>query len=138
VKLSAIFFMGADEINRLHSAALAISGGLDGVRDTGLMESAAAAPQKTAFGELAHPTLARMAAALAHALAKNHAFLDGNKRTAASAASLFLVLNGVRVRFSGPWEDAFVQLAEGGLTRSDIAVRIATEMGGDVDVEIDE
>ncbi len=64
------------------------------VRDIGLLASAAARPQATAFGEDAYPTFADKAAALLHALVRNHALIDGNKRLAWSATRVFCLLNG--------------------------------------------
>ena len=69
----------------IHDRQLAEHGGTGGVRDEGLLESALARPQQLhAYGDPA-PDLADLAAALAYGLARNHPFLDGNKRTAAVA-----------------------------------------------------
>ncbi|MCI4676226.1 type II toxin-antitoxin system death-on-curing family toxin [Candidatus Mycolicibacterium alkanivorans] len=65
------------------------------VTDEGLLQSAVARPQTSAFGDDAYPTLRDKAAALLHSLARNHAFVDGNKRTAWASAWAFLRLNGV-------------------------------------------
>jgi death-on-curing protein len=67
------------------------------VRDHGLLESALARPQATAFGEDAYPTIHDKAAALMHSLARNHALVDGNKRLALAATIAFHGMNGVRV-----------------------------------------
>lgn len=64
------------------------------VRDHGLLESALARPQASAFGEDAYPTLEQKAAALLHSLARNHALVDGNKRLALAATITFLGVNG--------------------------------------------
>ena len=64
------------------------------VRDVGLLDSAAARPQSSAFGEDAYPTLALKGAALLHSIARNHALVDGNKRLAWLATVVFLDLNG--------------------------------------------
>jgi death-on-curing protein len=78
----------------IHDRQLAEHGGTGGVRDEGLLESALARPQQLhAYGDPA-PDLADLAAALAYGLARNHPFLDGNKRTAAVACETFLELNG--------------------------------------------
>ncbi len=66
------------------------------VRDVGLLDSAAQRPRSSAFGEDAYPTLALKAAALLHSLAGNHAPVDGNKRLAWLAITVFLDLNGCR------------------------------------------
>lgn len=80
----------------LHVAARAL-GGEPEVRDHGLLESALARPQATAFGKDAYPTLNEKAAALLHSLARNHALVDGNKRLALAGTIAFLGLNGIRL-----------------------------------------
>lgn len=77
----------------IHEAQLAEHGGLPGLRDEGLFLSAMARPQNVAaYGD--RPEAADLAAAYAFGLARNHAFLDGNKRTAFVVMELFLNLNG--------------------------------------------
>ena len=79
-------------IHAVHDEQIAEHGGASGLRDAGLLESAMARPmQLAAYGD-ADP--AALAAAHADGLAKNHPFVDGNKRTAFVAAELFLALNG--------------------------------------------
>ena len=78
----------------IHSAAIARFGGLDGVRDDGLLESALAQPFQTFGGEELYPTLAQKAARYAYGIASNHPFADGNKRTAAAIMGTFLRMNG--------------------------------------------
>ena len=76
----------------VHEEQLAEHGGAAGVRDAGLLESALARPRNLAhYGE---PDLCELAAAYAFGLARNHPFIDGNKRSAFVATELFLVLNG--------------------------------------------
>ena len=65
------------------------------VRDVGLLESALARPQASAFGEDAYPSLHAKAAALLHSIARNHALVDGNKRLGLAAVIAFYGLNGV-------------------------------------------
>ena len=76
----------------IHKSQIARHGGLDGVRDRGLIESALARPQNLAAS--GDPDAAEVAAAYACGLAKNHGFLDGNKRTALVVSLLFLAENG--------------------------------------------
>jgi death-on-curing protein len=71
-----------------------VMGGRHALRDRGLLESAVARPQASAFGADAYPDLASKAAALLHSLVLNHPFVDGNKRTAVLATLVFLDLNG--------------------------------------------
>ena len=79
----------------LHDESLAEHGGAAGLRDEGLLDSALARPLNlVAYGK---PDLAELAACYAVGLAKNHAFVDGNKRAAFLAMGLFLYLNGWRL-----------------------------------------
>ena len=75
-------------------------GGDPAVRDYGLLESALARPQASAFGEDAYPDIHQKAAALLHSLARNHALVDGNKRIALAATIAFLGMNGIRLTLS--------------------------------------
>lgn len=68
------------------------------VADEGLLQSSVARPQASAFGHDAYPTLWDKAAALFHSLARNHCFVDGNKRTAWASSWAFLRLNGINLR----------------------------------------
>ncbi len=79
----------------VHDEQLAEHGGAAGLRDEGLFDSALARPQQlAAYGD---PDVADLAASYAFGLARNHPFIDGNKRTAFVAAQLFLRLNGWRI-----------------------------------------
>ncbi|NJM44577.1 MAG: type II toxin-antitoxin system death-on-curing family toxin [Brachymonas sp.] len=79
----------------VHDEQLAEHGGQFGVRDMALFDSALARPQQVAaYGE---PTVARLAASYGYGIARNHPFLDGNKRTAFVAVELFLMLNDYRL-----------------------------------------
>ncbi len=82
----------------LHDESLALHGGACGLRDEGLLDSALARPQNLAvYGD---PDLSDLAAAYAYGLAKNHPFVDGNKRAAFLATGLCLALNGWRLTAS--------------------------------------
>lgn len=88
-----INWLDKETILAIHDRQLAEHGGSSGVRDTTLLESAMARPQQThAYGD-ANTDLADLAAALAYGLARNHPFVDGNKRTAAVVCETFLMLN---------------------------------------------
>ena len=79
----------------LHDESLSMHGGASGMRDAGLLDSALARPLNiVAYGD---PDVADLAAAYGFGLAKNHPFIDGNKRTAFLAVGLFLRLNGHRL-----------------------------------------
>lgn len=105
----------------VHEAQLAEHGGLVGVRDTGLLASALARPRNlAAYGT---PDAADLAAAYAFGLARNHPFLDGNKRTAFVCAELFLLLNRRALTASdAACVTQMLLLAAGDLSESDFAV----------------
>jgi death-on-curing protein len=79
----------------LHDESLAEHGGLSGMRDEGLLDSALARPENLAA--YSDPDIAELAASYTVALAKNHPFVDGNKRAAFLAMGLFLFVNGYRL-----------------------------------------
>ena len=87
-------WLDRSEALAIHDLLLAQHGGLAGVRDDGLLESALAKPQNRFAYE--SPTLAEMAAGYAAGIIRNHPFLDGNKRTGFMLAVTFLELNGLR------------------------------------------
>ncbi len=88
-------WLNADVLRAIHHEQLAEHGGGTGVRDEGLFESAVMRPQNLAAYE--QPDVFELAAAYAIGLAKNHPFVDGNKRTAYVAMELFLWLNGLEL-----------------------------------------
>lgn len=106
----------------IHERQLAEHGGTGGVRDEGLLASALARPQQLyAYGNPA-PDLSDLAAALAYGLARNHPFLDGNKRTAHVAYRTFLALNGAELVATDEEKYlAMLALAEGKLPERDFA-----------------
>ena len=79
----------------LHDESLAEHGGMTGLRDEGLLDSALGRPENLAF--YGTPDIADLAASYGVGLAKNHPFIDGNKRAAFLAAGLFLMINGQRL-----------------------------------------
>lgn len=108
----------------LHGESLAMHGGLEGLRDEGLLDSALGRPQNLlAYGDpAASPDVAALAASYAAGLAKNHPFVDGNKRASFLATGLFLYLNGYRLNASQA--DATITvfaLAAGDITENEFA-----------------
>lgn len=95
-------------------------GGGDALRDHGLFESAMARPQQLVhYGD---PDAAALAAAYAYGLARNHPFVDGNKRIAAVVSETFLLLNGLRLAASdAELVVAFLDLAAGTLSEDELA-----------------
>ena len=90
-------WVGVSVVLAIHDRQLAEHGGEDGIRDLGMVESALARPLNLASYE--DPDAAALAAAYAWGLARNHGFIDGNKRTAWVAARLFLADNGRNFEF---------------------------------------
>jgi death-on-curing protein len=103
-----------------HADQIAEHGGSPGLRDEGALHSALARPQNlAAYGD---PDLFRLAAAYAFGLARNHAFVDGNKRTAFVVSSAFLSLNGFELDADeADAADTFLKLAAGELTEDELA-----------------
>jgi death-on-curing protein len=104
----------------LHDEQLAAHGGLSGIRDRSAVESALARPRNLAAYETCDD-IARLAAAYAYGIAKNHGFAEGNKRTALVTADVFLMLNGYEL-VSSPLENVLtiLSLAEGSLTEAEL------------------
>lgn len=90
-------YLSLGEVVSPHRAIIAATGGADGVRDLGGLESALAQPKATFGGTDLHPTSVDKAAALCSSLALNHPFVDGNKRIAHAAMAVFLDLNRLTV-----------------------------------------
>ncbi len=83
-----------ETVHRLHARQLAEHGGMQGLRDEGMLHSAMNRPLSKWDYEMPKPDICSLAAAYAYGLAKNHPFLDGNKRSAAVVCEVFLILNG--------------------------------------------
>lgn len=111
----------------LHVATRAL-GNEPAVRDHGLLESALARPQATAFGADAYPSVEAKAAALLHSLAKNHALIDGNKRLALAATIAFCGVNGRRLTLTNDEAYELIMNVAGGKLDSadEIAAVLAT------------
>lgn len=104
----------------LHEQLIAQFGGADGVRDTGVLDSASARPENLLASGT--PTRCALAASYAFGLVKNHPFVDGNKRIGFAASVLFLELNGYR--FEAPEAEAVIEtlrLAAGESSESEYA-----------------
>jgi death on curing protein len=110
----------------LHVAGRAL-GGEPQIRDAGLLESALARPQASAFGSAAYPDLDTKAAAMLHSLARNHGLVDGNKRLALAGSIAFYGVNGRRLTLSN--DEAYelvIAVADGTLdVVEEIAERLA-------------
>ena len=117
-------WLDIDIVLDFHAEQLALFGGADGIRDRGLLESALARPlNKLAYGESG---IATLAAAYGFGIARNHPFIDGNKRTALASMIVFLGLNGLDL--DAPREEAtamILSLAAGEITEDLLAQWLA-------------
>ena len=106
----------------IHNRQLAEHGGAEGVRDEGLLESALSRPRHRFAYEDPTPAIPALAASYAFGIARNHAFIDGNKRTAAVVCETFLALNGFDLTATDvQMYPVFLSLAEGSLSEAELA-----------------
>lgn len=91
--------LSKSQILRLHSDLIRSSGGTDGVRDEGLLESALNAPFQTFAAQDLYPTVLEKAVRLGYGLICNHPFIDGNKRIGTHTMLVFLALNGIMLSY---------------------------------------
>ena len=122
--MSEPVWLNRHALQLLQSASIAEHGGAEGLRDEGLFESALARPQNLhAYEGVTDP--ARLAACYIFGLAKNHAFVDGNKRIAFIAGALFLRLNGYRLVADQAQATLIIlSVASGALSEDDLATWI--------------
>ncbi|EFO80310.1 hypothetical protein OSCT_1827 [Oscillochloris trichoides DG-6] len=116
-------YLTLTDLLALYEAVMADSGGLIGLVNRGMLESALAQPQATFDQQDLYPSLIEKTAALGFALIRNHPFVDGNKRIGHAAMELFLILNGWEIVASvDAQEDLILQLAAGTLDRDDLVM----------------
>jgi len=114
-------FLTRRAVEAMHAEQLRRHGGAQGLRDENALESALGRDEnKAAYGD---PTISELAAAYLYGIARNHAFVDGNKRTALVAAGTFLIINGHRL------------IADQGRTYAFVMAVVAGEIGEDVIAE---
>lgn len=120
-------WVSSDVAMAAHAEQLTAHGGGDGVRDAALLDSALARPQNlAAYGD---PDVAALAAAYAYGIARNHPFVDGNKRTALVVSETFLILNGQVCTATDPEAVvAFLALAAGELSEDELAEWFRTHL----------
>ncbi|MBD2447356.1 type II toxin-antitoxin system death-on-curing family toxin [Nostoc sp. FACHB-152] len=114
-------FIEKQDVLSIHSKQINLYGGSLGIRDEGLLDSAIYQPQATFGGELLHPTIVEQAAAYLFHIANNHAFVDGNKRTAFDVMVTFLNINDYELNMSP--EQAYeltMQIAENMLSKEEL------------------
>lgn len=111
-----------ETVYAIHKRQIAEHGGSDGVRDDGLLLSALARPQNLYAYSEETPDISALAASLAYGIAKNHPFIDGNKRTALVVSRTFLLVNGFNIEASQEEKYlTFLKLAEGNLNEEELA-----------------
>ncbi|HEY4273602.1 MAG TPA: type II toxin-antitoxin system death-on-curing family toxin [Candidatus Udaeobacter sp.] len=119
------FHLTVEIVREIHAEAIRNFGGLDGIRDEALLASAVFAPQSSFGGKSPYIDLIDVAAAYLFYLCRNHPFLDGNKRTAMTAAVVFLRLNGIEpARDSERWEKLMLDVAASKIDREETTARL--------------
>lgn len=115
-------FLTLEDVLLIHDEQLEAHGGLKGIRDEHLLDSAAMTPQATFGGEYLHTNVFQMAAAYAFHIAENQPFLDGNKRTALVSALVFLDINGFEILdVEMRLYDAMIAIAKKEMDKFDLA-----------------
>lgn len=115
------------QVISLHSSLIEATGGTDGVRDMGLLESALEAPFQTFGGKDLYPALIQKAARLGHSLISNHPFVDGNKRIGIHTMLVFLAANGVEIECTQKeLIDVGLSLADGTMNAENLLIWLSS------------
>ena len=119
-------FLTVSEVINIHDQEIASAGGLTGVRDLAVLESALGAPQASFSGQFLMDIF-EMAATYLNSIAINHPFLDGNKRTALASPCTFLFMNGYEIEetYDEELADKTLDLVTRKITKSDFAMNIS-------------
>ena len=123
----ALVHLTASAVKAIHAEVLAAHGGSPGIRDEALLESAVAAPQATMMGQALITEPAEVAAAYLFYICRNHAFIDGNKRTALAACLVFLEANDLlpaRKLPTDDWEAFVLDVAASRIDRDQTTTRL--------------
>lgn len=124
-------FLGLDEVLEIHRDQIEKYGGRQGLRDLGLLESALGMPRAGAGDRYFHADLFEMAAAYLFHVVKDHPFVDGNKRTGAMAAFVFLAMNGLDLKAPNPSYEKLVRsVADGRADKAEVAAFIRKHCRG--------
>lgn len=119
------FHLTVEIVLEIHSEAISRFGGLAGLRDLPLLESAVAAPQASFAGVSPYQDVIEMAAAYLYYLCSNHPFVDGNKRVGLGSCLVFLKLNGYTPAEDGEdWELLTFAVAAGALSRDEVTAKL--------------
>ncbi len=128
-----MIWLTKEQILYLHSELIASTGGLDGLRDDNLLQSALLSPMQTYDSKELFPTLVDKAARLACGLTQNHPFIDGNKRIGAHAMLVVLALNGISLFYSQKeLSDIFLQLAADKISFNELREWIDSHIRNDI------
>jgi death-on-curing protein len=122
-----------DHVHQCHADAIQLAGGDSGVLNASLVESAVMGARQGY-----HSSLGEVAAAYAHAIAKNQGYQDANKRTALLAMITFLEMNGYARDPHDDWEFTMEGVADGSITRDELLRRVIDLMGDDELLEDDD
>ncbi len=112
-------FLNIKRVLQIHESQIELFGGISGIRDAGLLESALAMPQASFGGIFLHDDMYAKAAAYLFHIVSNHPFLDGNKRTGTATALFFLRLNGIVLNASDAELEAMVLAVASGEKEKD-------------------
>lgn len=124
-------YLTVQEVFELHEDAIGAFGGTAEVFRFEALEAAVLGVQATWDGQPLLNSLADIASGYLFYLVKSHPFVDGNKRTALTAASVFLALNSILLPLNESWIDFMLHVSEDvGVTRGDVAIAIANAIGG--------
>ena len=115
-------FLGLDEVAAIHRDQIERYGGISGIRDIELLQSAVAMPAAGSGEDYLHADIYEMAAAYLFHIIRNHPFVDGNKRTGAASAVVFLAINGIELHADEEGFEATVRsVAEGKTGKTEAA-----------------
>lgn len=113
--------LSKEQILMLHSQLIEATGGSDGIRDEGMLESAISNPFQSFGGEELYPSIHAKAAQLCYGLVKNHPMIDGNKRIGTHAMLVFLALNGYELQYTqSELSNTILSVAAGKLEANDL------------------
>ena len=127
--MNAVAF-SRDDVCAIHSAAIARFGGLDGVRDEGMLASALSQPFQTFDGEELYPSVVEKACRYAIGIISGHPFLDGNKRTGAALLGTYLRMCGVGFAPDhAAFLSAMLSVAEGSMGYGELVKWVRSEVG---------
>lgn len=119
--MKSINFITSQEVIQIHELLIKTYNGIPGIRDKRLLESAIAQPSMTIFGVYLYKNLYEMAASYCYHIIKNHAFVDGNKRTGILTTLVFLEKNGLQIKPKANLYDLALDIAASQITKEQVA-----------------